>query len=97
MSVILKKQGTCAYLQAEGIKTPHCFTTRLGGVSQGFLASMNIGTSRGDSRENVLKNYEILGKILDFDPHNLVLSRQVHSDIVRAVIPADSPPLQITA
>ena len=85
MSVILKKQGDLAYFAAEGILTSHCFTTRLGGVSEGFLAGMNIGTSRGDSRENVLKNYEILGNALGFDPHRAVLSRQVHSETVRKV------------
>ena len=85
MSVILKYEGELAYCAAEGISVPHCFTTRLGGVSEGFLSSMNIGTSRGDSRENVLKNYEILGNFLGFAPRSVVLSRQVHSDIVRTV------------
>ena len=84
MSVILKNPGDLPCFQAEGIGASHCFTTRLGGVSSGFLSSMNIGTSRGDSRENVLKNYEILGKTLGFDPHNAVLSHQTHSDIVYA-------------
>ena len=83
--VITKQNGSLEYLTAEGISVPHAFTTRLGGVSTGALSSLNIGTSRGDSRENVLKNYEILGKALDFDVHKLVLSRQVHSDIVRRV------------
>ena len=83
MSVILKNKGSLSYYEAEGIGASHCFTTRLGGVSQGFLSSMNIGTSRGDSRENVLRNYEILGENLGFDVKNLVLSRQIHSDIVR--------------
>ena len=82
MSVILKHKGMLCFYEAEGIRTSHCFTTRLGGVSQGYLASMNIGTSRGDTRENVLENYRILGENLGFDPHNAVLSRQIHSDIV---------------
>ena len=90
MSVILKEAGALQYFAAEGIKVPHCFTTRLGGVSTGALASMNIGTSRGDSRENVLKNYEILGAALGFDPHRAVLSRQTHSDIVRVVTEAQA-------
>lgn len=85
MSVILKTKGELKYFAAEGISVPHCFTTRLGGVSKGALSSMNIGTSRGDSRENVLKNYEILGAALGFDCHQVVLSRQCHSDIVRVV------------
>ena len=85
MSVILKKSGDLQYFQAEGIKASHCFTTRLGGVSTGSLASMNIGTSRGDDPENVLKNYGILGEALGFGPHRAVLSRQIHSDIVHVV------------
>ncbi len=70
---------------AEHIGVPHGFTTRFGGVSQGYLESLNIGTHRGDDPENVLKNYEILGKELGFQPENLVLTRQTHTDIVLAV------------
>ena len=85
MSVITKKQGTLEYLSAEGISVPHCFTTRLGGVSSGVLSSLNLGMHRGDSPENVAENYRILGQAIGFDPENLVLTRQTHSDIVRVV------------
>lgn len=71
------------YLVAENIPVPHCFTTRKGGVSGGYLASMNIGTRRGDKRENVLKNYEILGNAIGFDPKKSVHTKQTHTDIVR--------------
>lgn len=87
--VITQKIGQLEYLTAEGISAAHCFTTRLGGVSTGVLSSLNIGTSRGDDPENVLRNYGILGQALGFDVHNLVLSRQVHSDIVHKVTEAD--------
>ena len=60
MSVITKKQGTLEYLAAEGISVPHCFTTRYGGVSKGYLSSLNIGLHRGDDPENVEKNFQIL-------------------------------------
>ena len=85
MSLITVQEGALQYLKAEGISAPHGFTTRFGGVSQGHLESMNIGIHRGDLWENVLKNYEILGKALDFDIQNLVLSHQTHTDIVRQV------------
>lgn len=94
-----QKNGQLEYLTAEGIAAPHCFTTRLGGVSQGHLQSLNIGTSRGDDPENVLENYRRLGNSLGFDIHNLVLSRQTHSDIVHVVTEKDrgaglfAPPL----
>ena len=85
MAVITTKIGTLEYLTAEGISVPHCFTTRLGGVSQGYLASMNIGTSRGDLPENVQENYRILGAAVGFAPEDLVLTTQTHTDIVRVV------------
>lgn len=79
----LIEQAGLAYLTAENIDTPHCFTTRLGGVSEGYLSSMNIGTRRGDDPQNVLKNYEILGKAIGFDPKKSVHTKQTHTDIVR--------------
>ena len=82
MAVQTVKQGQLEYLRADGITASHCFTTRLGGVSQGSLSSLNIGIHRGDQWENVLKNYEILGNALDFNLKNLVLSHQTHTDIV---------------
>ena len=89
MSIITQKQGTLEYLTAEGISVPHCFTTRYGGVSTGSQASLNLAIGRGDSRENVEKNLRILGNALGFDPEKLVLTRQIHSDIVRVVTDAD--------
>ena len=84
------KSGTLEYLVSDGIAVPHCFTTRFGGVSTGILSSLNIGIHRGDSWENVLKNYEILGKELGFNSKNAVLSHQTHTDTVRLVTAADA-------
>ena len=89
MSVITKKLGQLEYLVAEGIETPHCFTTRSGGVSEGSQSSLNIAFGRGDSMENVQKNLHILASALGFDPEKYVLTRQTHSDIVRVVTDAD--------
>ena len=72
--VISNRIGQLEYLTAEGIPAPHCFTTRLGGVSTGVLSSLNIGTSRGDDPANVLENYRILGQALGFSPENAVLT-----------------------
>ena len=81
----IRKIGALEYLTAQGIRVPHCFTTRFGGVSQGYLDSLNIGVHRGDEWENVLKNYEILGEALGFDVRKVVLSHQTHTDIVLRV------------
>lgn len=90
MSIITQKQGALEYLTAEGITAPHCFTTRLGGISQGYLSSLNIGMHRGDEPENVAENYRILSEAIGFAPENLVLTHQVHTDIVRCVTRQDA-------
>ncbi len=77
-------------IKANNIAAAHGFTTRLGGVSEGVFSSMNIALHRGDSDENVRKNYEILAKEIGFELDNTVLTRQTHSDIVRAVTKADA-------
>ena len=90
MAIVTVKQGTLEYLTAGNITAPHCFTTRKGGVSTGALASLNIGLHRGDDPENVGKNHEILAKTLGFDREKLVLSHQVHTDVIRCVTAADA-------
>ena len=85
MSIITQRNGTLEYLVAEGISVPHAFTTRLGGVSTGMFASMNIGLQQGESAENVAKNLQILGSAIGFDPQKLICTHQIHSDIVRVV------------
>lgn len=89
MAIIKNTIGTLEYLTAEGIATPHCFTTRLGGVSAGALASLNIGAHRGDEEAHVAENFRILGTAIGFHTDAVVLTRQIHTDIVRTVTKAD--------
>ncbi len=83
-------KGTLEYLTAPGISVPHCFTTRHGGVSTGSQASLNLAVGRGDTMENVGQNLHILAYALGFDPKKLVMTRQIHSDLVRVVTDADA-------
>ena len=85
MSVTTQKLGTLEYLTAEGISAPHCFTTRLGGVSVGHLESLNLSMSQGDDPANVVENYRRIGAVLGFTPQDVVMARQTHSDIVLRV------------
>jgi YfiH family protein len=80
---------TFAGLDATGI-VKHLFTTRLGGVSEGFLSSMNLNFNRGDKPENVLENYTRIGKILDITPDDMVLSMQTHTTNIRRVYREDA-------
>ena len=72
MSLIKKNTGTFEYYQAQSIPVPHCFTTRLGGVSRGALASMNLGLRLADDPQNVAENFRILSETLGFSPEDLV-------------------------
>lgn len=89
MSVKTEKIGKIEYLAADGIAVPHCFTTRLGGVSKAPMDSMNLAVRLEDTEEAVAENFRILGQTIGFDPDNLVLTRQTHTDIVRVVTGAD--------
>lgn len=89
MSITTRKIGTLEYLTADNIAVAHCFTTRLGGVSTGYLGSLNIAMHRGDTEENVVKNHKILSFALGYDVKRTVLSHQVHSDVIRTVTEAD--------
>ena len=80
--IITKKFGALEMLIAENISAPHCFTTRLGGVSTGIFDSLNLSLGRGDDPQNVVENYRRIGEILGFTPEDVVNARQTHSDIV---------------
>ena len=86
MAVLMNGSLLCA----EGICVPHGFTTRLGGVSTGHLAGLNLGSHRGDDPKNVAENYRILTNWLGISRDDLVLTWQIHSDIVRQVTKADA-------
>ncbi len=77
------RTGDLLLMTASNITAAHAFTTRLGGVSSGVYASLNLGYKEGDDPKNVCRNYALLGAALGFDPEGLVFSRQVHSDAVR--------------
>lgn len=63
----------------------HAFSTRLGGVSVGEFASMNMAFNRGDNPENVTENYKRICKSAGFDFDSLTASAQDHNTFVRAV------------
>lgn len=67
----------------------HGFSTRLGGVSQGICASMNLSFSRGDKEEAVWENYKRIAKAIGFSLDSVVASDQTHTANVRTVTGAD--------
>ena len=57
----------------------HGFSTRLGGVSEGDFASLNLSFTRGDDPEHVRENYRRIADSMGFLPENMVLSQQTHT------------------
>lgn len=61
------------------------FSTRLGGVSTGDCAAMNMSYTRGDAVEDVRENFRIFARTLGCDVNEFVLTDQVHSTKIRRV------------
>lgn len=74
-------------LQKLGIR--HGCATRIGGVSEGVYAAMNLGFGRGDSEENVRMNFQRIADTIGFDSTKLVLGKQVHETNVRRAVASD--------
>lgn len=74
-------------MEKEGVVC--AFTTRLGGVSKGDCASMNLSFTRGDAEEDVRENYRRLGESLGIDMNQAVLSHQVHKTDIHIVTEED--------
>ncbi len=64
------------------------FTTRLGGVSEGPYASLNLGRKSGDDVNRVDENRRIACEAIGADVEKLALNYQVHSDRVLQAGPA---------
>lgn len=67
----------------------HGFSTRMGGVSMGDCATMNLSFERGDLEASVRTNYELLGAAIGFSTDSLVFSKQTHTNHVRVVTEED--------
>jgi len=72
-------------------EAPGCevaFTTRLGGVSEGPYASLNLGRKSGDDPERADENRRIACGAIGADVEKLALNYQVHSARVLRAAPA---------
>lgn len=63
----------------------HGFSTRLGGVSIGNCASMNISTHRGDDPAAVIENRKRIAAAIGVKPENMVYTQQTHTTNVAVV------------
>lgn len=63
----------------------HCFSSRIGGVSEGIFKSMNLNAGRGDDAKKVYENIKIICDAVGLDKSTLVTGAQKHSVNVRRV------------
>ena len=80
----------------------HLFSTRVGGVSEGIFATMNLSFTRGDKEEAVLENYRRIAEALAMEQKeastkpvsytlkNFVCSDQTHTTNIRVVTKEDA-------
>ena len=68
----------------------HGFTTKKGGVSKGYYSSLNLSFTRGDEKEDVLKNYHLIEEKIGEDIEKFVSSNQTHTNNIRIITGEDA-------
>ena len=83
-------QNGVLFAVSENIPFTHCFSTRQGGVSRGFLSSMNFSEERGDDAENIAENRRRLFAAAGFENLPLITGRQSHTVNIAEVSAVDA-------
>ena len=85
--MIIEKSGVKYFvfknLEAAGVR--HLFSTRVGGVSEGAYASLNLGVTTGDCLVAIRKNFIRICDVAGFDVDGIVMSQQVHGTNIFSV------------
>ena len=68
----------------------HAFSSREGGVSEGYYSSMNLGIKTDDSKENILKNYELFTDAVGIKLEDVVIGNLNHGNNVRVATRNDA-------
>ncbi len=88
-----KEEGGVPYLSFpifENLKiVNHGFSTRLGGVSKGCCASMNISTTRGDDPAAIKENTRRIAQANGVEAERMVYTHQTHTVNVAVVREGD--------
>ena len=63
----------------------HGFSTRLGGVSKGHCATMNISTTRGDDPNAIEENKRRIAAAIGVCAENMTFTHQTHTTNVAVV------------
>lgn len=71
-------------LEETGI-VEHCFTTRLGGVSEDIFSTLNFSFTRGDNPDSVMENYRRVGQVFGKTEADFICTDQTHTTNVLRV------------
>ena len=77
------------YMSSTLIPLRHAFTTSYGGVSTGYLSSLNLISNHGDAPEKIRENFSRVAALFGAGPDDCAVTRQVHGNTVRSVTEAD--------
>ena len=93
MTIVQKQHQSVVFLASEEMEqaggVAHGFSTRLGGISEGMWASLNLGVSRGDDSDHVRENYRRFLTAIGAQGPRMAMSNQVHENHVRVITKAD--------
>ena len=67
-------------IRSSVISSPHGFSTRAGGVSDGMFATLNLGMNRGDEKARVTENWNRFLDSAGIDIREFVCGKQVHGN-----------------
>ncbi|MDE6318933.1 MAG: polyphenol oxidase family protein, partial [Lachnospiraceae bacterium] len=87
--VRINQEGELVYLTFPVLEeidwVSHLFSTRIGGVSEGIFASMNLSYTRGDKKDAVDENYRRIATALGCRVEDIVCSDQTHTTNLKVV------------
>lgn len=88
-NTVVRENAGVPYISYEALEhilwLTNGFSTRMGGVSQGIYASMNLNFNVQDDEKNVLENFRRIGMALDIPVEKMVFSQQTHTTNVMVV------------
>lgn len=91
--LVMRQEAGVPFLQFPALEdcgvVVHGFSTRMGGVSEGIYASMNLSYTRGDKEEAVTENFKRFAEALHTNEEDYVFSDQTHTTNIRVVTEED--------
>jgi len=85
---VFKKENNI--LKVPSFDIPNGISTRMGGVSNGYFSTMNLGLSTTDSKEHIRENFRRFCKETNTNYNNLVLTDQTHNTNIKIITKEDA-------